>query len=186
MAGDDVSTDDDQPFGPTVAAFDETVDALFEPLRANPTLNRAMYVVTNSGDWSKIWHASGVVAALVRRRPQDVVRLSVVMGLESLIVNQGVKRLFGRVRPRRDDLEHEHDIRTPLTSSFPSGHASAAMTAAAVLSRRGGWYVWYPLGMVVAWSRVHVRMHHPSDVVAGLATGALLGRIANRVLDHLD
>ena len=179
-------TTDDQPFGPTVAALDELIDGWFEPLRTNPALNRAMYAVTNSGDWSKIWHASGVVSALAHRRPRDIVRLSVVMGLESLLVNQGIKRLFGRVRPRRDDLVHEHDIRTPLTSSFPSGHASAAMTAAAVLSRRGGGWLWYPMGLVVAWSRVHVRMHHPSDVVAGLVTGAVLGRVANRALDQFE
>lgn len=177
-------TADDHPFGPHVAAFDDVVDSWFEPLRQHGAANRAMYAITNAGDWSAIWHASGAVNAVMRGRPRDIVGMSLVMGAESLIVNQGIKRLFRRGRPRRDDLDHEHEIRTPLTSSFPSGHASAAMTAAAVLSRGGRSWLWYPLGLVVAFSRVHVKMHHPSDVVAGLATGAALGGIANKALDR--
>jgi undecaprenyl-diphosphatase len=41
--------------------------------------------------------------------------------------------------------------------------------------------VYYTLALVVAWSRVHVRIHHASDVMAGMAVGALLGEIVKRV-----
>ncbi|MFV1991245.1 MAG: phosphatase PAP2 family protein, partial [Acidimicrobiales bacterium] len=70
--------------------------------------------------------------------------------------------------------------RTPLTSSFPSGHASAAMMAAAVLSYRRPVLtpLFYGIGGIVATSRAYVRIHHASDVVGGLVLGAVLGRIA--------
>ncbi|MEZ5281807.1 MAG: phosphatase PAP2 family protein [Acidimicrobiales bacterium] len=180
-----MTTQDPGPFGPAVDAFDQAVDRAFEPLRNNAVANRVMYTASTLGDWSTIWHLSGALEAARRGDAGFAVRLSSVMGVESLLVNQGIKRLFKRVRPRRDDLDTKHHVRQPLTSSFPSGHASAAMTAAAVLSRgsRLG-PLWYAAGIVVACSRIHVKMHHASDVVAGLATGVILGRLANRLLSR--
>jgi membrane-associated phospholipid phosphatase len=178
-----MNIDESGPFGPGVDRFDHLVDELFEPLRKNPVTNRVMYSASTLGDWSTIWHLLGLAKAITARDRRLAVRLSIVMGVESVLVNQGIKRLFGRVRPRRDDVEHDLSVRQPLTSSFPSGHASAAMTAAAVLSRNSRFVpAWYCVGLVVAGSRIHVKMHHASDVVAGLATGVVLGRIANAIL----
>ncbi|NOX29131.1 MAG: phosphatase PAP2 family protein [Actinobacteria bacterium] len=181
---------DDSPeagaLGRQIDRFDEVVDGWFKPLRSNAVADRVMYGASTAGDWSAIWHLCGVASSVARGQPRDAVRLSVIIGLESLLVNQGIKRLFKRVRPRRDEIANERHIRQPITSSFPSGHASAAMTAAAVLSRHGKRPLWYGLALVVASSRIHVRMHHPSDVAAGLATGVILGRIANWATDRLD
>ncbi|MCP3936672.1 MAG: phosphatase PAP2 family protein [Actinomycetia bacterium] len=183
MTGSDHSSGEPGPFGPAVDTFDNLVDEAFEPLRANAIANRVMYYASTLGDWSTIWHIAGLLVAVRRRDPKFALRLSATMGIESLLVNQGIKRLFGRVRPRRDDVDHERHIRQPLTSSFPSGHASAAMTAAAVLgANKRTKPAWYLLGLVVASSRIHVKMHHASDVAAGLITGVVLGRVANRVL----
>jgi undecaprenyl-diphosphatase len=39
----------------------------------------------------------------------------------------------------------------------------------------------YAIAVVVATSRVYVKIHHASDVVAGIATGVVLGAVAKRV-----
>jgi len=183
-----VDTEETGPFGPLVERFDERVDELFEPLRANAKTDRMFYWASTAGDFSAIWHVCAISrAVLPAGRWRDAARLSTIVGVESLLVNQGIKRLFGRVRPQRSDDAGDRHIRQPITSSFPSGHASAAMTAAAVLSRgnRLG-PLYYAAGVVVAASRIHVKMHHASDVVAGAATGLVLGAVATRVLDRLD
>lgn len=183
------STDDvTGPFRPAVDAFDQAVDGWFEPLRRNPAADRVFYAASAIGDFSLIWHVLGAWKGLLPGgKPRDAVRLSAVMAIESALVNQGVKRLFGRVRPNRGDGGGERNIRQPITSSFPSGHASAAMTAAAMLSRRSRiGVVYYALGAVVATSRIHVKMHHASDVAAGAVTGAVIGRVASRVLDAVE
>ena len=40
---------------------------------------------------------------------------------------------------------------------------------------------WFLVALVVASSRIHVRIHHASDIVAGAALGTVLGLIARRL-----
>jgi len=61
----------------------------------------------------------------------------------------------------------------PTSSSFPSGHATSAAafcTAVALESPRAGTAV-VPLAAVIAYSRVHVDVHWPSDVAGGVIIG---------------
>ncbi|HCB34797.1 MAG TPA: hypothetical protein DEP69_06580 [Acidimicrobiaceae bacterium] len=106
------------------------------------------------------------------------------MALESLIVNQGIKRLFGRARPGAASAnDTPHQLRQPITSSFPSGHASAAFCAAAVLSHRSRLAPLYrAAAILVSASRIHVRLHHASDVLAGAVIGEAIGRAAVRLM----
>jgi undecaprenyl-diphosphatase len=100
------------------------------------------------------------------------------MGFESLLTNGVVKTAFKRVRPAPyEDILFSHGLRRPITSSFPSGHATAAFCAARLL---GGGVGWYSLATAVASTRVYVRLHHASDVAAGAAFGLLLGTALRR------
>ena len=69
-------------------------------------------------------------------------------------------------------IEFHHGLRRPITTSFPSGHATAAFCAATLL---GGGPVWYGAAAAVASTRIYVRLHHASDVVVGAALGLGLG-----------
>jgi undecaprenyl-diphosphatase len=171
-----------------VDRFDQAADELLERVRGTPTLDRVMTAATHAGEFSAIWHVSSVVRGVARRRPDQMLGLAVGIGLESLVVNQGLKRIFRRSRPTAAG-DDRYDIRTPLTSSFPSGHASAAAFAATVLI---GWDgrrsipLWGTMAAIVATSRPYVRIHHASDVVGGLAVGAAMGGLARVVLHRLD
>ena len=97
------------------------------------------------------------------------------MGVESALTNGAVKSLFRRIRPADyADIDFHHGLRRPVTSSFPSGHATAAFCAAVLL---GGGPGWYGAAAAVAATRVYVRLHHASDVVAGAAFGVALGLV---------
>jgi undecaprenyl-diphosphatase len=164
-------------FGPRVDDFDARLDALLEALRGNPVADRLFSTASHVGDFSLIWHAIGIARGIVTGRPDQTLVLAAMLGVESLIVNQGVKRLFRRERPTTTG-DDRLPVRRPTTSSFPSGHASSAAFAAMVLS---GWdgpvvgMLWWKIAAVVGISRAYVRIHHGSDVVAGAMVGALLG-----------
>jgi undecaprenyl-diphosphatase len=165
-------------FGPVVDRFDTWVDDQLEHLRGHPLPDLVFTSASHVGDFSVVWHTLGGVAHLGGRRGwRQSLALSSLLGLESLVVNQGVKRLFDRNRPTTTGDER-YDIRTPSTTSFPSGHASSAFFAATVLTTWGGRSsapLWYGIAAVVATSRAYVRIHHASDVIAGAALGLGLG-----------
>lgn len=174
-------------FGPRIESFDGAADRWLEQFRGNPVLDRVMTLATDAGEFSTLWHVSSIVRGLSRGRRDQIVALAIGIGAESLIVNQGLKRIFRRPRPTESG-DQRFDIRAPLTSSFPSGHASAATFAAVCLVGWDGrrWApLWVPLAATVAISRPYVRIHHASDIVGGVAAGATMGLIARRIFRRL-
>ncbi len=165
--------------------FDDAVDDLFEThLRGRAPVDRVMYSVTELADFSLLWHLLGATRGLRSdRHALEAVRLSGVLGVESTVVNGVLKSLFKRERPV-PDFARPHHLRIPLTTSFPSGHASAAFCAATLLSEgrpAASRAAWYGLAGLVASSRVHVKIHHASDVLGGVAVGLVVGRVARRL-----
>ena len=112
--------------------IDEAVDAAFEPLRGRPELDRTAAVISNLADYGLIWVLLAGVKASVRRgadRRRAVVALATA-GFSSLIMSRMVKSAVERQRPE-DHLDAT--VRTPTSSSFPSGHTLAAFCTAFVL-----------------------------------------------------
>jgi undecaprenyl-diphosphatase len=155
-------------------AFDKVVDRAFAPLRGRPEIDRAAAAVSNLADYGLIWV---VRAAWKGRRAGPDRRRAIVAlgaaGFSSLLVSRAVKASVVRERPE----EHlDALVRTPSSSSFPSGHTLAAFCTAVVLAeseRETTASVGF--AVAVAASRVHLRAHHPSDVVGGAVIGSALG-----------
>lgn len=165
-----------------IARFDAACEHVVDRSRGRPRLDRVMYAASELGDFSLIWHLLSTARALAPdRQPRHAARLAALLGAESLLVNQGIKRLVGRGRPPRPEA-HPFRLRQPLTSSFPSGHASAAAFAASLLSQRDPlWSLYVAAAIGVASSRVYVKLHHPSDVVAGAVLGLCLAGLARKL-----
>jgi len=108
------------------------------------------------------------------------------LGLTALLANAGshvfvqlLKRAVARARPCDASGRPLALVDLPDLHSFPSGHAAAA-TAVAVtvaLAHPTAAPIVVPLAALVAYSRVALRVHHVSDVVAGVVLG-LGGAIA--------
>ena len=160
---------------------DELIDGWWDLLRGHPLVDRIYYTASEAADFSLLWHTLGVIEAIIDDDPMVAVKVSAALGIESALINGPVKSLFRRNRPVHV-ADRPHHLRQPKTSSFPSGHASAAMVAAAMLSGHGNTKAWYALAGLVATSRIHVRIHHASDVAGGLVAGAGLAAVARRFL----
>ena len=88
------------------------------------------------------------------------------------LISFGVKHLVGRERPssalaQADPLVHASG------PSFPSGHATTAFAGAVMLACLVGRAVpvLFALATAIAFSRVYVGVHYPSDVLAGAVLG---------------
>jgi membrane-associated phospholipid phosphatase len=164
-----------------IGRFDGAIDDRVDRFRGHPGVDRLMYAASELGDFSLVWHLVNTGRALAPdRRLVHAVRVAAILGVESALVNGPVKSLFRRHRPAWEQ-ERPLRLRRPRTSSFPSGHASSALTAAGVLAQHDPlWPLYYAIAAVVASSRVYVKIHHPSDVLAGALCGVVLARLARR------
>jgi undecaprenyl-diphosphatase len=136
------------------------------------------------GDHGIIWLALGLLQASRRRPgwPRALLRAAAGLGLESVLVNGPVKWIFRRTRPVNQG-SRPLALRQPRTSSFPSGHATAAFFGAALLRDDDPlWPLYYAAAIVVAASRVHVRIHHASDVIGGIVLGIALGELTRHLI----
>ena len=133
-------------------------------------VDRAATVVSNLADYGFVWVLLAGLKA--RRRGPDRRRAVVALGaagVSSLVVSRAAKAAVERQRPEE---QVDAAVRTPTSSSFPSGHTlgrilhghrpaeSTAGTAACVA-----------FASAVAVSRVHLRAHHATDVLGGAAIG---------------
>jgi undecaprenyl-diphosphatase len=119
------------------------------------------------------------VLALVWRRPAVLVDVVLAVAAADLIAGIG-KYFVYRHRP------FEHQIGpSERTHSFPSGHTATSFAAATVLAWYAPRWRWwfYALACLIAFSRLYLGVHYPTDVLAGALLGtatALLLRAAIR------
>jgi undecaprenyl-diphosphatase len=91
----------------------------------------------------------------------------------SHVVVQLLKRTVARPRPCDVSGRSLALVDLPDPHSFPSGHAAAATAVAATVAIAHPLLVpvALPLAVLVAYSRVALRVHHVTDVLAGVALG---------------
>ena len=153
---------------------------------STPALDRPMRAMTTFANHSKPWFlVAGLLAVVGGPQGHRAAATGVAaIGAASLISNQPMKRLGRRDRPAR----HEHGVpqdrwvAMPTSTSFPSGHSASAAAFSVAVSDVMPALRW-PLRAaagVVAFSRVYSGVHYPGDVIAGVTTGAVLGRLTAR------
>lgn len=138
-------------------------------------LDRTMVNLSRSANHSALWVAVSALLIGVGGRP----RRAAVRGLlavfgSSVVANGLLKPAFPRRRPPADAMPVlRRLVRPPSSSSFPSGHAAsaAAFVTALALESPASAAIVAPLAGAVAYSRVHVGVHWPSDVLAGAGVG---------------
>ncbi|MEI7896684.1 MAG: phosphatase PAP2 family protein [bacterium] len=94
------------------------------------------------------------------------------------VVTRGIKSLIDRDRPFTT-YSYIEKLSSGGDSSFPSGHTVEAFAVAAAMlalfSRRKIIIPLYAWAMLVAYSRMALGVHYPSDVLAGILIGSLIG-----------
>ena len=165
-----------------IRVLDDAVDRWVDRYRRRQ-LDPLFYGLSSAADHALLWIALGALRAARRGEPAIALRFAAALGVESALTNGPIKLLFRRIRPPSappDPLPY--GMHRPVTSAFPSGHATTAFMAATLLSEDASTSAYWELAVLVAASRVYVRMHHASDAVAGALLGLAFGRIAERVL----
>ena len=158
----------------------------------NPALDAIMPIITVLGDAGIFWIICSVVMLCIPkyRKAGASMALALIMGL--LLCNVTLKPLVARIRPYDYQLqffqkhiplliEAQHDF------SFPSGHTIASFEAAVALTlghKKLG-VAALVLAVLIAFSRLYLYVHYPTDVLTSVVLGTALAFLATFLVDKL-
>ena len=139
-------------------------------------LDFLMPKITALGNGGIIWLVAAIILLATKKYRRGGVALATGLALVLLIGNVTLKPLIARTRPF-DLIEGiELLIGAPRDFSFPSGHTLSSVVAAAILTmtdKRFGYFA-IPLAVLVAFSRLYLYVHFPTDILGGIFIGAII------------
>ncbi len=179
-------------------SFDFPILEFIRNYLTNPFFDKAMPYITLFGEWGAFWIATAVILLLFKKTRKTGWSMGAALMLGLIICNVILKSLIARDRPflyyteeRMAGLDLpqlknwvpmvEEDIKwlfsSDLHRSFPSGHTIACFEAATVLMIKDKW-LGVPatiIAFLVAYSRLYLYVHYPTDVIFSMFAGILLG-----------
>ena len=141
-------------------------------------LDTIMPIITWLGDKGLLWIVLALGILFFQKGKRDTgfrVLFALLLGL--LICNLLLKNAVGRIRPFVLNDAVQLLVTPPSDPSFPSGHTTAAFAAATVLicdHWKGRWIVLI-VAILVAFSRLYLYVHFPTDVICGALIGIFCG-----------
>ena len=170
-------------------SFDQPILDWIQANMANPFLDKIMPIITVLGDAGIFWMICAGILALTKKYRKIGFGMAIAMALGLLVCNIILKPTVGRIRPYDFQetlgvtinllIEKQHDF------SFPSGHTIASFEACTVMML-GSKKLGIPatlLAILIAFSRLYLYVHYPTDVIASVILGTIFG-ILGYLISH--
>jgi len=147
--------------------------------KVHPVMDKIMVFFTRLGDFGIVWIAIAFFLLMMREHRRDGMLLMYVLIGTALVNNLVVKPLIAKIRPCNINGGVNLLLRRPLDYSFPSGHTSSSFAAAVVLCTLGPLIglVSFSIAFLIAFSRLYLYVHYPSDILGGVILGLMCGMI---------
>ena len=143
-----------------------------------PAGDAVIPLITKLGDKGIIWILLAAVLLLIPKTRRTGAILTAALCVDLILCNGILKNLFARVRPFDVNTSVQLLIPKPADFSFPSGHTAASFSSAAALFFAGEKKLWKPvlaLAVVIAFTRLYLYVHYPTDILGGMAVGTAAG-----------
>lgn len=162
--------------------IDKTLLEFFSTGIKNDFFDILMPFVSFINNHGEVWIALSIV--LMMSKNTTVRRLGITtliaLALGAILGDQVLKNIIGRQRPIGSEFNFNFIVDIPKSYSFPSGHttSSFAVFGAFLFSKARYKYWVLLLASLIAFSRMYLHVHYPSDILGGIILGLICGRIA--------
>lgn len=151
-------------------------------------LDTLMPIFSLIDDSGLIWIIISAILIIFPKYRKCGIAILLGLTLGLLVCNLTLKPLVARIRPYELNSAIELLIQAPSDYSFPSGHTVSSFSAATVLMLRNKKLGVPALGLasLIAFSRLYLYVHYPTDILGGIVLGILLGYISFRLIHHFS
>ena len=153
----------------------------------NPVMNAISIFFDYAGAHGEIWIAFTLLLLLFRRTRKAGFAMAVALVLYMAAGHFFLKPLFARPRPCDINTTITMLVARPHGHSFPSGHTASGFAAAFALYRqlpKPGTAALI-LAAFIAFTRLYLYVHFPTDILGGVVLGLALGAAASLLADRL-
>ena len=170
----------------TISSFELKVLDFVSNYFSNPVFDAFMPIISATCNHGEIWIVLALTMLFFKktRKAGFAVIISLIIGY--LVGNMTLKPLIARVRPFELSAI-ELIINPPTDFSFPSGHTLASFESAFAINfynKKFGKYA-FILASVIAFSRLYLYVHYPTDIVFGIILGFLIAVISKKITEKL-
>ena len=147
-----------------------------------------MPLISLLGNGGIVWICISVILCLLPKYRKYGITMFIALALDALICNIMLKPLVARMRPFTVNTNINLLISAPKDYSFPSGHTAASFSATFSLFF-GKNELWKPailLSVLIAFSRLYLYVHYPTDILTGVVIGVLVGFLANIIYHTVE
>jgi undecaprenyl-diphosphatase len=160
--------------------LDERLCICFNRAARHGTVRQIFRIVSRLGNGVFWYVLMGALLAIHGVAAVGVVLHMAAVGFMCTLLYKCLKAKTSRPRPYQVNQAITCNARPLDPFSFPSGHtlhAVAFTTIASVYYPQLSWLL-IPLTLLIALSRMVLGLHYPSDVLAGIAIGAIVAGIS--------
>lgn len=152
-----------------------------------PVGDVVMCFITKLGEAGMIWIVLTVILLLIPKTRKAGIVMMAALCIDLVVCNGILKNLFARIRPCDVNTQIQLLIARPDDFSFPSGHTAASFAAVAALYFSGERKLWKPalvLACLIAFSRLYLYVHYPTDILGGIFVGLAAGYAGNAIIQQ--